>query len=342
MPGGLDRRSFLLTVASAFAPLPAAASPVGWSEAGLARFRRQARDLGVLGLVVVSGGETIVSDGEVARPSRIASIRKSVLSALYGMIDPAPDLDQTIGALGIDDNIPLTALEKAATVRQLLQARSGIYIPSAAESAAMKAARPARGSHPPGTFWYYNNWDFNALGEIYQRLTGRSVFTAVEHLIAGPLGFQDFDPLRDLRFGYDPDAPRFGAYNMWMSTRDLARFGQLYLDRGAWRGRRLVAESWIDESTRAYSRTDRAGLMSGYGYLWWVTTRLDGADPAGIPVGTFLAVGNGGRYVVVLPSLGTVVAIQPDEQPGRPPVPLYADKGALDRLITTLIAARKA
>ena len=339
----LSRRGFVLAAAAAAAPLRAAARPLvaGWSEIGLARFRQQARDLGVLGLVVVSGGQTLVSDGEVSRPLRIASIRKSILSALYGMIEPLPDLDRTIGSLGIDDNTPLTELEKTATIRQLLQARSGIYIPSSAESPAMKAARPRRGSHPPGSFWYYNNWDFNALGEIYQRLTGHSVFTAVEHQLAIPLGFEDFDPMRDLRFGYDPEAPRFGAYNMWMSARDLAKFGRLYLDRGVWQGRRLIPEAWIDESTRAWSPADRSGLESGYGYLWWVTTTLDGADPAGIPVGTYLAAGNGGRYVIVLPSLDTVVAIQPDEQPGKPPVPLYADKQALDRLIKTLIAAHR-
>ena len=64
------------------------------------------------------------------------------------------------------------------------------------ETPAMRAARPARGSHPPGSFWYYNNWDFNVLGEIYQRVTGEGLFTAIEHRLARPLGWQDFDPLR--------------------------------------------------------------------------------------------------------------------------------------------------
>ena len=47
-----------------------------------------------------------------------------------------------------------------------------------------------------------------------------------------PLGFVDFDPLKHARFGYDPDAPRFPAYNPWLSARDVAKFGQLYLQKG--------------------------------------------------------------------------------------------------------------
>lgn len=43
----------------------------------------------------------------------------------------------------------------------------------------MKDARPPRGSHPPGTFWYYNNWDFNVLGTIFIQLTGEDIFQAI-------------------------------------------------------------------------------------------------------------------------------------------------------------------
>jgi CubicO group peptidase (beta-lactamase class C family) len=329
--------------ASALAPaLPAAArARGGWSEAGLDAFRRQARDLGVLGLVAISGGETIVSDGEVSKVVRIASCRKSILSALFGMTPEPIDLRQTLAQVGMDDYSPLTELERTATIRDLLMARSGVYIPSSAESPAMKAARPRRGSHAPGTFWYYNNWDFNALGEIYQRLTGHGMFTAVEHQLAVPLGWHDFDPMRDALFGYDAEAPRLGAYNMWMSARDMAKFGQLFLQRGVWNGKRLIPEAWIAESTRPYSRADRPGLESGYGYLWWGPTTIDGADPAGIPLGTYLAAGNGGRYIVVLPSVDAVVAIQPIEEEGKPQAPLYTDHAALDRLIKTFLAAHR-
>lgn len=66
-----------------------------------------------------------------------------------------------------------------------------------------------------------------------------------------------------------------------------------------------------------------------------------GADPAGIPVGSYLAAGNGGRCVVVLPSVRAVFAMQPNEQPGQPPVPLSANVQAssLDGLIRDFLAA---
>ena len=334
----LTRRQFAAGVATAgLIPSVPAWGAMRWSSAGLDAFRRQARELGVRGLVVNSGGKTIISDGDVSTPSRIASIRKSFVSALYGIAAAKgeADLDVAIGDLGIEDHSALTDSERRATVRQLLQARSGVYLPTAAETPAMKAARPARGAHAPGSFWYYNNWDFNVLGELYQRQTGRGLFVALEHELTKPLGFQDFDPLVHARWSYDRAAPRFPAYNLWMSARDLARFGQLFLDGGRHQGRQLVPEAWVVESTRSYSDTGRTGLLAGYGYMWWVATAPDGP----IPAGTYTAAGNGGRYIVVMPALGTVVAIQPDEKQGQPPVPLYADRENLNRLIATLVAA---
>lgn len=117
-----------------------------------------------------------------------------------------------------------------------------------------------------------------------------------------------------------------------MSARDLAKFGQLFLDGGLSRNR-LVPADWVSESTRSYSDTGRTGLLGGYGYMWWVAR---GGNLSG---GTYTAAGNGGRYVVIMPAFETVIAIQPDEKQGQPPVPLYSDKTALDRLVGLLIKA---
>lgn len=331
----IRRREFMVGAAAAAIAAPARAGRFG--KAGLAAFRDEARRLGVRALVVRRGGRTVLSDGAVAEPSRVASIRKSFVSALYGIAAAKGqvNLDASVGELGIDDYTPLTATERAATVRQLLQARSGVYLPTAAETEAMRAARPARGAHAPGSFWYYNNWDFNVLGELYQRQTGHDLFVALDQQLARPLGFEDYDPLEHARWSYDKGAPRFPSYNLWMSARDLAKFGQLFLDRGRHRGEPLVPEAWVAESVRSYSDTGRTGLLAGYGYMWWVATAAGGP----IPAGTYTAAGNGGRYIVVMPALDTVVAIQPDEKPGQPPVPLYADRANLDRLIALLVAA---
>ena len=340
------RRKFALTVAAAtgaaLAPRPLFAASRGRGvRAKLEDFRKSARELGVRALVVLKDGERVVSDGDVGEPMRIASIRKSFVSALYGMAvaEGKAKLDATVASVGIEDYSPLTEIERGATIRNLLMARSGVYLPTAAETEAMRAARPARGSHAPGTFWYYNNWDFNVLGEIYQRVTGEGLFTAIEHRLARPLGFTDFDPLQHTRWSYDAQSPRFPAYNMLLSARDMARFGQLYLQRGRWNGKQLVPESWVEESTRSYSVTGRPGATSGYGYMWWIVGSEPEIDRLGLPAGAFTAAGNGGRYITIFPALNVVVAVQPDENRGQPPVALYSKPNGWSELLGQLVTA---
>src|SRR4029079_9227231 len=102
---------------------------------------------------------------------------------------------KTLGDLGIDDRPPrLTEIEKQATILDLLRARSGVYHDAARETAAMRAARPPRGSHSPGTFNYYNNWDFNVLGAIFERVTGRKIFDEFHERIAKPIGMRGYSP----------------------------------------------------------------------------------------------------------------------------------------------------
>ena len=334
----LTRRDVLGGLGGAALVLPDAGHAQGRrppASPQLTAFADAAEALGVGALVVANSAQTLLSRGPVDAPSRIASIRKSILSALFGMAvrDRRIDPGATVASLGIDDYTPLTAAEGRATVRQLLQARSGVYLPTAAETPQMRAQRPARGAHAPGTRFYYNNWDFNVLGEIYQRGTGEGLFTAFEHRLARPLGFQDFDALRHTRWTYDRANPRFPAYDIWLSARDLARFGSLYLRRGSWNGRQLISESWVRESVASYSATGGRGWWSGYGYMWWVA-----ADDSGPPKGTFTAAGNGGRYVVVMPAADLVVAIQPGATEGDTPISLYQDQTRLNGLLQMLVA----
>jgi CubicO group peptidase (beta-lactamase class C family) len=298
--------------------------------------------MGVRALVVLTDGQPVLSWGDVATPYRVASVRKSFLSALFGIAvqQRSIDLDSSLAKLGIDDHRALTEAEKTATVRQLLQSRSGIYLPAAGESAAADASRPARGSHAPGTHWWYNNWDFNVLGEIYQRLTNQGLFTAMEHLLFRPLGFQDLDPATHLRLIYTANAPRFPMYDMLLSARDMARFGQMYLEGGRYAGRQLVPAPWVAESTRAHSLTGHpdGALFSGYGYMWWVTAKAAWENGAPVPAPSFAAAGIGGRFIAVLPTLRTVLATQPFTEPVPMPRGI-AQQGALSKLVAQLVAA---
>ena len=122
-------------------------------------------------------------------------MRKSLLNALYGIAvaEGKIDINRTLADIGIDDRAPsLSDAERQATVRDLLMSRSGIYHPVAYEAPDQKVRRPPRDSHAHGSFWYYNNWDFNVLGFIYERLTGGRIFQDFEALIARPLGMEDF------------------------------------------------------------------------------------------------------------------------------------------------------
>src|SRR5512136_1556608 len=145
-----------------------ASSPesLGWSSDKLAAARAYSERIGSAAVMVVDDGVVVAAWGDMTHKYFCHSMRKSLMSALYGIYvaEGKIDLSATLKDLGIDDLTPLTELEKTATVRDLLSARSGVYIEAAGEAASMKAMRPARGSHAPDTFWYYNNWDFNALG----------------------------------------------------------------------------------------------------------------------------------------------------------------------------------
>jgi CubicO group peptidase (beta-lactamase class C family) len=211
--------------------------------------------------------------------------------------------DLTLGELGIDDNEPsLTPAEKQATVGDLLKARSGVYHPALYETAAMQAQRPPRGSHAPGTFWYYNNWDFNVLGTIFEHQTKTNPFAEFKARIADPIGMEDFR-LEDCTY-VTGAASVYPAYPCRMTARDLARFGLLFLRAEAGRGQQLIPRDWVQESLMAYSEVGAAG---GYGYLWWVATQGKHLPAVTLPAGSYSARGNRGHYILVIPAFDVVI-----------------------------------
>jgi len=262
---------------------------------------------GAAGLMIITDGKVVFELGNTANNFLTHSMRKSLMSVLYGayvaegQIEPS----STLAELGIDDIQPLTETEKRATILDLLQARSGIYLPAAGEAQSMKDARPVRGSHKPGTYWYYNNWDFNALGTIFEQATGKSFYQAFDERIAGPVGMQDFRPER-LQYSYEYWLSQHPYYGTRISTRDLARLGQLFLQGGNWQGEQIVPAEWVETSTRAHSTTGKTGTYSGYGYMWWVAAK----DRAAIREGSYAASGYGGHTMEVLPDLNTVIVFR--------------------------------
>jgi CubicO group peptidase (beta-lactamase class C family) len=289
---------------------------LGWSSDKLKEAKAYAATINTAALMVVADGVVLDEWGETAKRFNVHSIRKSFLSALYGIQvrEGRIQLSKTLADLGIDDRGPLSATEKSATVADLLKARSGVFHAALYETPEMALARPARGSYPPGTFWYYNNWDFNALGTIYEQAAKASIFAEFKSRISDPLEMEDFR-VEDGSYVRGPESIH-AAYPFRMTARDMARFGLLYLRGGQWRGRSVVPREWVEGSTRAFSDLGQSG---GYGYLWWVA-------PNGGPHLTsayfngrvFSARGAGGHYIVVVPYLDLVVVHRVDtDVPGR-------------------------
>lgn len=280
-------------------------SAAGWSRAKLAEARAYADTLNTEAVVIVAHGKILDSWGAVDQKLNVHSIRKSFLSALCGIQVEAGrlNLSSTLAELGIDDNPPaLTEVEKRATVHDLLKARSGIYHPALYETARMKAQRPERHSHEPGAFWYYNNWDFNATGTIYEQVTGNGIYEDFKQHIADPLGMQDYQ-VTDGSYVTGEDSIH-RAYPFRMTARDLARFGLLYLRGGKWGERQVVPADWVKASVTSYSD---AGLSGGYGYFWWIATNGLHLPGVTLPEGSYTARGAGGHYILVIPKLDLVV-----------------------------------
>ena len=285
---------------------------LGWSRAGLATIQQEAATLGAAAVLIVTSGEVVLLHGDIARNYRAHSIRKSFLSALYGIaiengiIDPA----RTIEELGIDEITPLTKSEKRATIADLLASRSGIYLPAASEVAAARDGRPERHRYEPGSHWHYNNWDHNVLGSIYRQETGEDIFEAFERQIANPIGMQDYK-LSDTRYQLE-EVSLHPSYKFRISTRDLARFGTLFLNKGRWRGTSIVSEKWVSASTQSQSITGRGGTKGGYGLMWWVDADVEGRPSLSGPPAAFTASGKGGHRLTVIPEIETVLVLRTD------------------------------
>jgi CubicO group peptidase (beta-lactamase class C family) len=284
----------------------AAPEEAGWSSKKLAVARSYYDMIDSAAVLVVYDGAIVVSWGNVSTKYMCHSVRKSFLNALYGIYvnEGYIDMNKTLAELNIDDVPPLTEEEKQAKVIHMIKARSGVYHTAAYESAGMKESRPERGSHPPDTFWYYNNWDFNTLGTIFLQETGLGVFEAFKIRIADPLQMEDFDMEDDCYYHYEPENSIHPAYPFKMSARDMARFGHLFLRNGTWNGDQIFPQSWTAESTFPYSH---ANPLFGYGYMWWIHTWGYFKD-----LDIYQASGYRGHAIYVIPGANTVIVHRVD------------------------------
>ena len=267
------------------------------------------------GMVILKNGKILFEYGDISKVTYIASCRKSILSILYGKYveNGTIDLNQTIGDIGIDENRGLLDIEKTATVEHIITARSGVFYKPANkgydEDHVLK-----RGSVKPGEYFVYNNWDFNVAGSIFEKKSGNDIYKELEEQLAIPLDFQDWN-IKNQHKTQNKSKSKYSAYHMYLSTRDMAKIGQLMLNKGEWNGKQIISKNWISKIITTVTPVDIVNSRNGldkssdfqlsYGYMWWLIDNIKNHPDF---EGAYSATGYGGQFITVIPKLNIVVA----------------------------------
>jgi CubicO group peptidase (beta-lactamase class C family) len=171
-------------------------------------------------------------------------------------------------------------------------------------------------AHPvpfkPGTHFMYNSPATYMLSAMVQKATGMTVLDYLRPRLFEPLGFEDPSWVAS------PQGITAGAYGLLARTEEIARFGQLYLQKGVWQGQQLIPAAWVKEATALQTSNGsnpKSDWDQGYGYQFWRSRhhayRGDGAF---------------GQYCLVLPELDAVVAITSGVRDMQGPLNLVWEK----------------
>jgi CubicO group peptidase (beta-lactamase class C family) len=149
---------------------------------------------------------------------------------------------------------------------------------------------------PYGRYFSYCTGGVFILSEVLQKATGVRADRYAQEKLFAPLG------ITDVQWVYSPlEIPQTGG-GLRLSSRDLLKIAQLYLNGGTWQGRRIVDESWVRASTQPHARIDDD---TEYGYLWWLKSFKFG----GKSYPAFFMSGNGGNKVLAFAGLDMAVVI---------------------------------
>lgn len=279
----------------------------------------------VTALVILKDGEIVYENyfkGTGADDRRISwSMAKSYLSALVGILVD----DGTIASL--DDPVTQYApmlrggAYDGATIRQVLNMASGVtfdedYLDKRSDINRMGrvlalggrmddfAAGLTETFAPPGRQWQYVSIDTHVIGMVVRGATGRSVIDLLGEKIIEPMGLEQAP-----YYLTDGTGVAFVLGGLNLTTRDYARFGQMFLQKGRYDGTQIVPADWIAASTVPTAPT-AAGEI-GYGYQWWI--------PQGVAPGTYMARGIYGQYIYIDTDNGVVIATNAADRNFREP-----------------------
>jgi CubicO group peptidase (beta-lactamase class C family) len=256
------------------------------------------------GLVVVRHGH-VVAEGywspyDAKTPHALYSLTKSFTSTAVGLAisEGKLHLEDTVLSF-FPDEAPAEPSQnlKALRVRDLLTMTVGhhaetAYTPDRTWVASF-LAQPVE--HKPGTFFLYNTPASNTLSSIVQKATGMTTEEYLRPRLFEPLGIGDPD------WPQNPQGASIGGYGLKLRTIEIAKFGQLLLQKGKWEGRQLVPSEWLAMATSRQASNGSSPTSDwdqGYGFQFWRCRH-----------GAFRGDGAFGQYCIVLPEQDAVVAI---------------------------------
>jgi len=220
--------------------------------------------------------------------------------------------------------------ERAITIRDLLSMSSGLHwvednteyrVQSTSNWLAAILGQKLR--EAPGTRFDYSTGDFHVLSAVLQAATGMSTCRFAQRYLFGPIG------IAPQHWGVDPTTGTdMGGCDLYMTPRDMARFGLLYLHGGTFDGRRIVPSSAIRDAARPVWN-----VGGGYRYAqgWWVR-RISG-------VRMFFAWGFGGQFIYVIPSLDVVFVTSEDTSDGARHTEIDSGAFIRDFLIPSIVSS---
>lgn len=295
----------------------AAPADVGLSpdavDAVYRRFFSEGEFYNAQALLIVRDGRLVAEGyargpGDRPRLHHVQSITKSVTSLVFGILHDDgvfADVHEPLGTVLPDSSFGGRPEAKEITLHHLLTMSSGLELDNHRFAVELLMRRPRNQdryllSRPfyaaPGERFRYRDADPQLLSYAIQARTGRTLEDhAVERLFR-PLGIQDH------HWEENADGVTLGGAGLWLRPRDLAKLGQLVLDRGVWDGRQVVSADWVARSTGVQIEVgEEDPVTSGfaYGYYWWIVPELE----------AFTAWGHGGQYVFVVPGARLVVVM---------------------------------
>jgi len=152
----------------------------------------------------------------------------------------------------------------------------------------------------PGTYADYGSANPFLLGVYLNKRLEKPLETYMDEKLFAPLGITNYINQTD----DTTTIPYFGG-GILLTPRDMLKFGQLYLNGGTWNGKRIISESWVEESFKKYMRLQDRKDKNEYGYLWWHDTYIIN----GKAIQSIEARGAGGQFISVIPELKSVVVI---------------------------------